>query len=212
MTTAGGPPGWDEFARQRRVMDQMLSQHARLRDRYRRRRLFLVLTTMALGLIGAGFAFATNDVKLSLLGVTAGRDKWLGGLSLVVLLLGVVDLATNWDEAAHAHHEATLRLARLKGQFRYVYARSSPGAAPPEELATSFAETMDLLPAIPDRAFNPLKAAHLRKVEVSKRISTAPGALSRLVTIQVVLNGMRRHRPERGEAPGASGPPSTGIR
>jgi len=195
VTAAAGRPGWDEFARQRRVMDQMLSQHARLRDRYRRRRLFLVLTTMALGLIGAGFAFATNDVKVTILGVTAGRDKWLGGLSLVVLLLGVVDLATSWDVSAHAHHEATLRLARLKGQFRDVYARSSPGAAPPEELATGYAETMDLLPAIPDRAFNPLKAAHLRKVEVSKRLSAAPGSLSALVTVQLITHNMRRRRP-----------------
>lgn len=212
MTTAPGSSDWDEFARQRGVMDQMLSQHARLRDRYRRRRLFLVLTTMALGLLGAGFAFATNDVKVTILGVTAGRDKWLGGLSLVVLLLGVVDLATSWDESAHAHHEATLRLARLKGQFRDVSARSSPGTAPPAELALGYGETMDLLPAIPDRAFNPLKAAHLRKVEVSKRISAAPGSLSRLVTIQVVLNGMRQHRPGRGDTPGASRPPPTGNR
>ena len=172
-------------------MDQMLSQHARLRDRYRRRRLFLVLATMALGLLGAGFAFASNDVRVIILGVGAGRDTWLGVLALIVLLLGVVDLATSWDESAHAHQEATLRLARLKAQFRDVCATSS-AAGPPSELAASYAKTMDLLPPIPDRSFNALKAAHLRKVEVSKQLSASPGSAARLVELKVIWRSLRR--------------------
>jgi hypothetical protein len=53
-----------------------------------------------------------------------------------------------------------------------------------EEIATAawvserYAQAMETVPAVPERAFNRLKAAHLRRVEISELLPEQPGCLA----------------------------------
>jgi uncharacterized membrane protein len=71
-----------EIARQRRLVDQMLTMQARLRDRDRVVGTLIVCTVLIASLMGVAFAFAGSGPALTLLGVTATRPTWLGWLAV----------------------------------------------------------------------------------------------------------------------------------
>lgn len=176
----------EELDREFRVIDQMLSMHSALRDRYRRRRTALVLLTMALAILGAGFAFATDKPKITILGVEATRDKWLGVVSLIVLLLGVVDLVTDWSMRARGYGEAAKRLGNLKLKMRACQLAGYQRQAV-DRLRAAYDELAPELPPIPERQFAILKARHLRKVEMSRQLSAHPGSAVWLVYVKVLF-------------------------
>jgi len=185
-------PPWEEFHRQRRLVDQMMTMHALLRDRYRRRRLSLLLGTLALAVLGAGFAFASNAGRVTIAGISGRRDTWLGVLSLAILFLTVTDLVTDWAGRSREHKQAVSSLARLKAEFRDVPSPVATTDVPPPTLAVRYNDTMDSLPGIPERAFNPLKARHLRKVAVSRQLSASPGAPAWLIMVRVIRAAARK--------------------
>src|SRR5262245_47401784 len=71
-----------EIARQERLVDQMLTMQARLRDRDRVVGTLIVCTVLIASLVGVAFAFAGSGPALTLLGVTAARPTWLGWLAV----------------------------------------------------------------------------------------------------------------------------------
>lgn len=192
MTAPTDSAEWKEFHQQRRIVDMMLTVHSLLRDRYRRRRVALTVLTLGLAVTGAGFAFASNATDVTIAGIRAGRDTWLGILSLLVLFLCVLDLIADWAGRANAHQIAVSRLARLKADMRDVPKAASNDEQPPATIRFVYSDAMDALPAIPERSFNALKARHLRKVEVSTRLSAAPGAAARVIWWRVFLEQSRK--------------------
>jgi hypothetical protein len=174
MSSTPESQAWDEFHRQRRLVDQLASMHAWLANRYQVRRTASLLLVMGLSVLGAGFAFAASGVTVTLFGVQAHRETWVGSLALVVLGLSIADLVTDWAGRARSHQAAVRELAALKAAYRGVQKSTATGL-PPAELTLKYNALMDTLPPIPERAFNSLKARHLRKVEVSKFLSQHPG-------------------------------------
>lgn len=179
-----------ELRRQRRLVDQNLTMQARLRDRAQVTGTVLVCTILVASVVGVAFAFANTSVHVTLVGVTADRSTWLGWLAVVTASLTLVELVLDRRGAAQRRSEAVKALAVLKAEYR----TRTEGAAEVERavrLSERYAQVMDTIPAVPESAFNRLKAAHLRKVEVSKVISEYPG-ISALRARHVVSKRYRR--------------------
>lgn len=178
MSSTTESQAWDEFSRQRRLVDQLVSMHASLAGRYQARRTASLLLVMGLSVLGAGFAFAASGVTFAMFGVEAARETWVGALALLVLGLTIADLVTDWAGRCRSHQAAVRELAALKVAYREVRSPAAAGVSS-QGLTLRYNALMDTLPPIPERAFNPLKARHLRKVEVSKFLSQHPGMSAR---------------------------------
>jgi hypothetical protein len=179
MSSGGDPHATDadraELARQRRLVDQMATMHALLRDRYRAQFVALRMLQLTASVVATAFAFASTDVRVQLGPTAAERGTVLGWLAVAILTATVADLVLDRGGAASRHDAAVRQLSALKTGYRAI----------PEEgevhqtrirMTPLYESTMESLPAIPERRFNPLKARHLHKVEVSRYLSRHPGA------------------------------------
>lgn len=181
---AKGRDARDELKRQRRLVDQTASMQSALRDRFAAQSRALRVSQLVLSVVATAFAFASSDVELTLLGVSADRTTWLGWLAVAILSLSVADLV--FDRAGHAgrHKGAVRQLAALKSGYR-VDPQPDQLEAHLREMTERYETTMDALPAVPERLFLPLKARHLEKVEVSRYLSEHPGLTAREATRRV---------------------------
>jgi hypothetical protein len=163
-----------EIRRQRRLIDQMTSMHAALRDWGRAIGNLLTCAVLIASLIGVAFAFADDNNRVSFIGISALRSTWLGWLAVSAFAAALVQLVLNPAGASKRRSAAVETLARAKDHYR-----AEPD---PEEVATA-RETLTVIyetaiaacPDVPNWLFNPLKASHMRKVEISKLLSEHPG-------------------------------------
>lgn len=175
----------DELARQRRLVDQSASMQATLRDWDRALGTALVCLVLIASVIALAFAFAGGGKPVTLLGIRATRATWLGWLAIGTFALALVELVLDLRGAARRRADAVKVLADLKSGYRAL-----PGAATDTDrarLSAQYGEVMSSVPEIPNVLFNRLKAAHLRKVEISKIISASPG-----VTFRAARRQLRR--------------------
>jgi hypothetical protein len=84
----------------------------------------------------------------------------------------LADLILDLRGKARERDSAVRALAALKAEYRSADLADPDDAA---RLAARYAAVTDAVPPIPERRFLALKAAHLRKVELSKIVSATPG-------------------------------------
>lgn len=163
-----------EFSRQRRLVDQMITMQSRLRDWNGLAGALLTSIILLASTVGVGFAFASDSSVITIAGISAQRTTWLGWLAVMTAALTVIDLVIDRRSAARSRADAVRILSELKAEYRVGL---PPGAevAEVERISAKYAATFNAVPPIPDYMFNRLKAAHLRKVEISKIISARPG-------------------------------------
>ncbi|MFZ2147697.1 MAG: hypothetical protein WAV28_10810 [Sedimentisphaerales bacterium] len=181
----------EENERQYRVLDQMLTMHARLRDRYSRRALFINIMLLVSAVALNTFVFAGEDV-FRLLGIAPGHARIaIGVISVLLLVIALVEYKVNWAGLSKRHEDAADRLACLKGKYRTDYAsRQKTGALPSEQLGREYALTMEILSPIPDRLFNKLKGYCLFKRLVSEEISKNPKVPALLIKFRFRVQGI----------------------
>jgi len=200
-----------EFQRRWRVLDMMLTAHSALRDRYERRATGLTLLVMGLSILATGVAFISDSANLTIGPITARVQIWVGVLTCVIFLLSIVELLVEWRRRAWAHGEAARHLADLRAHFRHAHPEGEVVHSE-ADLFAEYDEAMDALDAlrvpIPDAKFNRLKARHLRKVEISRRISARPQRPLFLHRIDLLTEGFGRQEHEHGPVD-ADEPPST---
>lgn len=184
----------DEYRRKFDVVDMMLSSHASLRQRNRRRWLALTLTVMGLSIFTATLALA-DDTRVEVLFVDLGTKGWLAVLAGMVFFLSIVELLVDWRGQAWAHGDATHRLAELKGQFRRAQVGAELVETEGVDLDEAYDATMAAVVEIPNSSFNRLKAKHRRKVAVSKLLDETPGAPIPLLRWRVFRAGVTDRRP-----------------
>ena len=172
----------DHLARQRRVVDMMLTMHSVLRDRYQCRAAVFDVAVLVLSTFICGVTFA-SDAVLMKLGLPPGTGTFSVGLAGIALFaLSVVSMQVGWKEQSGAHDRACQVLARLKGQLR--------GAEVPIEAERFAAELSDLVP-IPDGQFIKLKARHARKVGLSKALGRFPASPLWVIRLRLALRDIR---------------------
>ena len=197
MWTGGDPHVIDadraELDRQRRLVDQMATMHAMLRDRYRAQFVSLRMSQLTASVVATAFAFASTDVTVHLGPVAAQRGTVLGWLAVAILTATVADLVLDRGGAASRHEAAVRQLSALKTGYRAIPEEGEVHQAR-QRMTPLYESTMESIPAIPERRFNPLKERHLQKVEVSRYLSHHPGA-----SIGQARRAVRREAAHRSE-------------
>lgn len=157
-----------------RLLDQTISMQAALRDWYSAIGTAMVAVVLVMSVVGIAFAFAGGDTHVTVLGVTALRTTWLGWLAVATFSLTLIELVLDPRGAGRRRSEAVRELAALKADYRAAEA-SGPGDEESQRLSERYRDVTGRMPEIPNVLFNTLKAAHLRKVEVSRMLSARPG-------------------------------------
>jgi hypothetical protein len=167
----------EENNRQYEVVDQLLSIHSSLRDRYQRRALLLKLGLLTASILLCAFVFA-DEAIVRLLGVTSEMGRFLVGFaSIGVFILSMMELLANWTAAGQRHADAVVALTELKSKYRAVYAqreKTTPGRL--DRLGREYGRVTRVVPPVPERLFNRLKSKHRFKRSLSRCISAHPDA------------------------------------
>ena len=140
----------------------MTTMHSLLAERYRFWGKILTVALILLSVAGATMAFASGIDTVRIFGLSAQRTTWLGWLALAVILVVLVEMVFDLRGRGVSHSDAVRKLATLMSEYRASTA-SSTDAHEQERLTSLYQFVMDGLPPIPERQFNPLKAAHLKK-------------------------------------------------
>ena len=167
----------EEVADQCRIVDMMLSMHARQGNwlNFLATAFDVLQLVAAAVLVSASFFDSGVWAWVGLAGLDMNRVS--GVTSTVLLAMAIVALRLNWANRAGEHHRATETLAKLKSQLRWLRdgGLEKAVAVKKDELSAIQAILVEL-PPIPPRRFHRLKAHHLRKVAVSKLLDKYPGA------------------------------------
>lgn len=180
-----------EIKRRHRVTSQMITMHARMRDRYRRRAIAvdsgLVLAALLVLIAGTG-----------LLSEFLGIERHLVSLidefgSVVILALAIVSFRADWKGSAQKHQSACQTLSDLLAGWKAFLDGEEFYQGRPLEVyrLEDDRRKRDLTP-LPENKFTKLKAAHLRKVEVSRILDRYPGAWTSLLHARLFLRDTGR--------------------
>jgi hypothetical protein len=164
----------EEINRQRRLVDQLTSMQSALRDWDRAFGAALVCLVLIASLIGVAFAFSSGGQIVTIFGVHARRVTWLGWLAVFTFALTLIQLVLDPRGAGRRRAQAVDALTTLKGEYRSSVA-AGHAQETAERLSQRYDAVMGSIPEVPNLLFNRLKAAHLRKVEISKILSGQPG-------------------------------------
>jgi hypothetical protein len=182
-----------ELARKFRVLDQTLSMHTTLRDRYARRALLVDILLLACSVVFCASAFASDQV-LTFLGGSPDRVRYLlKAFSVITFMLSVLSLRIDWKGIAAAHRQAAEKMSGALAVFRkYRRDDGSWDASAVGELDGIYWEAMRNCVSIPESAFLKLKARHLRKVEISKMLDSNPGCPVFVLRTMLYLSSLRK--------------------
>ena len=173
-----------EYDRQRKVVDLLLTCHSRMFDKYRRRALAIQMLLLAASLFLAALVFVC-EAEWAEIGLDGRSVAWSMNLaSLLVFLLSLVETIVDWKGTARLHAEAKMRLFNLKMRYRTL----QPGdrmASEAEVVSSEYQAIMNGLPPIPDVLFLRYKAAHRRKVYLSKLLDRRPFASTWLLAFRL---------------------------
>jgi hypothetical protein len=172
-----------ENERQYQVIDQLMTAHAFLRDRYRRFALLLDLSLLSLSIGLNGFVFASDDTfRLLFFGHAAEAKLCIGLISVALLVVSIIQFRVDWEGQGRSHADALDRLGQLKVIHREAHSRGETDTLQ-AELTKEYARTMKLLPPVPERWFLRLKAHHKHKRLLSQEIDAHPGVPAWLLSL-----------------------------
>jgi hypothetical protein len=182
----------DTIDRCHRVVDMMLTMHSILRDRYQRRAATLDMAILAISVALCALTFADERVlRYFVIRPETSRDL-VSATGVLLFSLAVLSLRVDWKQEGSRHNRACEILARAKATLREC---DSGDAA--EDVRWINALLADL-PAVPERSFLALKAAHLRKVECSRLLNANPGIplflLRALLTVRAAKRAIREQK------------------
>ena len=187
-----GESSTEESDRQYRVIDQMTTMHAWLRDRYSRRALLLNTTQIGLSLFLCVSAFVVDEVFVSL-GLEAARARLVIGLAAAcVLIVAITEFRVDWRGKAFGHANAVRELSELKATYRRAWQRRDSGVpGDAETLTEEYERVMALAPSVPERQFIGLKGRHEFKRMLSEEVSRNPAVPVWMTWVRLRCGGRR---------------------
>ena len=170
------PISENELNRQFRVLDQTLSIHAMLKDRYARLALILEIVLLACSVVFCATTFARDDVFMQI-GLSSKNVRFvLSVTSIAAFFASLFALRVDWKGKSMCHKDAVQKLSNVLALFRKLRREDGTWTQDrADELNLAYWEAMNNVVEIPPNQFVRLKARHLRKVEISKMSSTIPG-------------------------------------
>jgi hypothetical protein len=187
------------YRRRFKRIDMMLTAHSVLRDRYQQRSNGLTLGVVAFSAVSLVLTLADLEDRVVVFGIDLAFRTVVAALAASTFFIGMTDLVVDWRKRAWAHDDAAKRLAEVKALFAQARVRDGRRELEGVDLEAAYDRTMAAISPIPDRAFNELKARHLRKVEISRRLDSRPGARPWLLRLQLFFEGLRPPAPSNQE-------------
>jgi hypothetical protein len=176
-----------EIASIERKADQSCSIHAQLRDHYTRLANWLDYSLMAATTYLLAIAFVEPALGLRL---TFGAPTQLVNafVTLSAFFLSVVQFKNEWKSKAHDHHISFTEYAGVKKECRMITAGTRAASLPElQRIRAIYDAATEKGADIPNRKFVHGKAAHLRKVYISRYLDSHPGAWVPLVKFKLFL-------------------------
>ena len=191
-----------ELERQYRVLQQTLSIHSVLRDKYKHKANIVDATLLVASVVFCTTTFASDDLYLKL-GLLPSESRFILGIaSIIAFAASLLLLFSGWREKAVQHREAVEKWSSVLEEFRCK--RDDSGSwhdADGTFLAGLYWEASRNTVTIPANRFNALKSKYLRRVEVSKMLSKYPGCPRfvcwTMITCKSVLNAVQGHKEEK---------------
>jgi len=183
-----------ELSRKFRVLNQTLSMHTCLRDRYADRALLVDSLLLASAVVFCASAFAGDDV-LSRLGPTPQEVRYIIRVfSVMAFMLSILSLRIGWKEKSANHRDAAQKMTRALALFRkYEEPDGTWRADARAELDAAYWEAMHNSVPIPEKLFVKLKSRHLKKVEISRMLTLNPGRPIFVLRLMLLYWSFRRH-------------------
>jgi len=179
--------------RQYRLLNQTITMHAILRDRYSTRALILDVMLLICSIIFCATTFAPSDLY-TFLGIEPDSGRIILGIaSVVAFMAAIISLRVDWKARSNKHRDAAKKLSDNLKLFREN--KNENDGWEKESMAKlnqSYWEAMRNIEEIPDKFFNPLKAKHLRKVEISKLSSSLNGCPIFILKIIVLWRAIKK--------------------
>lgn len=180
-----------EIKRVRRVSDQLCTSHAALRDRYKRRALWLDIAVLLLTAWVTILGFIDPALNAYLTPPQIGPQLWIGLLGAAAFFLSLFQLKTDWKGLSEAHERSLGMYAEVKREAGYLLASGQDAISHKEflRLASRYDMASDVGISVPEKEFLPLKRAHLLKVAISKRLDENPGAFVWVLRASILFKG-----------------------
>ncbi len=177
--------------RQFDIVDQMLSMHAMLRDKFRKKHLYLNLSLLLVSVFLCAVVFVDRSI-FSSFGLEAKTINFSMGIaSVLCFAFSLIEYRVDWQGKAAMHTDAVKKLSSLKADYRDIYTTELEEThKESNHLSKEYQNVMDNIVEIPEGFFLELKAKHLRKVLLSKKISVAPGAPIILLKMQLLFGSI----------------------
>ena len=169
-------------------IDQRISGHSRLHDRYKRRAIVseVLLMGSAIILTISGLA---DDKYYSFFGLDPVFTRlWFSLYSVLALVISVIAWKIDWRSIALTHGQARDRLSNLKLECRRALSDNDIPSERLEDLCNQCSIKQTEVEPIPENKFNALKAWHLKKKELSKYASKNAGKPYWLIWISFHLS------------------------
>jgi hypothetical protein len=174
-----------------RVIDMMLTMHSVLRDHNAGLSLVTDVLLLCSSVLLCSFVFIDPKI-LSLLTIAPELAQTVvGGSSIIVFIISLVQLRVDWKEKAEKHSQACDTLSRLRGKCRDLLKAEQAPEEQIKDLCTECTLTLRNLPKVPERKFHALKLYHQRKILLSKMIDSNPGSPLILLRLRIWFNGIR---------------------
>jgi hypothetical protein len=169
-----------------RRIDQSITAHSLLRDKFSRRAGTLSFAILAAAAVVTFLAISSEEIKSFFLLSHTNSDYLIGALGFIVLVCSIAELQFAWREKFARHAEAAGALARLKLVIgRDLGSEIAISRARYAEMQQAYENVNDLITRIPERKFLRLKAIHRRKVEMSKFLDDHPGSSITLLRVKI---------------------------
>lgn len=168
----------EEFNRQKKVLNMMISMHSILRDRYKSLDLIANILLLMSSVIMNSLVFA-NDELYNFFSINSAKAKTIIGiLSILIFAISLVFLLVNWKEKSNNHGDAVVQLSALLNECRAMdeIEDSEEKKFMCNTFTQKYIQVNNILVKIPDSKFNYLKYRHYKKIELSKLIDIYPGS------------------------------------
>jgi hypothetical protein len=169
------PSPLDDLRRIKRVADQSCTAHARLRDRYSGWATILDTVVLCASAWVTALALVDPTFAVRLTPPWFSPPLWIGLLSIAVFIATLMQLKLDLRGRSDAHRRA------FEAQTEIKHAANEAEQHPDDEsrraaVLAKVALSAGVGVSIPEDQFLRLKADHLRKVEVSRRLDKEPFA------------------------------------
>lgn len=168
--------------------DQMISQHAYLRDRYGNNALTLDIILILFSASLSALVFAPPDFPAQYISQNFDNQPLIGGISLVVFVASILSWKVDWKSKQSSHAEAAKLLSELKQRLITAIQSEAPIRPDLEEsLKADYDLVLQKCTPIPEKDFLRTKQYHKRKITISRHLDENPHATLCLLKLRLLL-------------------------